>query len=70
MTPVTAQPLPSTVVGYIRVSTESQDTKVDGLERQAEKIREFCQDHGLICVLSMRMWVQLYQTEIRRNAAD
>lgn len=50
MTITADHPLPQTVVGYIRVSTERQDTEVDGLERQAVRIRQFCRERGLICI--------------------
>lgn len=52
MTLTADHPLPQTVVGYIRVSTERQDAEADGLERQAERIRQFCQERGLICVFT------------------
>lgn len=50
MTISTDHPLPHKVVGYIRVSTERQDAEADGLERQAERIRQFCKERGLTLV--------------------
>ncbi len=47
MTNPTDNTIPSTVFGYIRVSTERQDAEADGLERQAERIRQFCTERGL-----------------------
>lgn len=43
---------PTTAIGYIRVSTEMQNEGDYALERQAEKIRRCCADHGLqlICI--------------------
>ncbi|WP_370651115.1 recombinase family protein [Cypionkella sp.] len=34
----------------MRVSTERQDAEADGLERQAERIRQFCRERGLTCL--------------------
>lgn len=39
--------LPSTSVGYIRVSTEKQNDGDHALEKQAEKIRRFCAERGM-----------------------
>lgn len=43
---------PTSAVGYIRVSTHMQNEGDHALERQAEKIRRYCADHGikLICI--------------------